>query len=306
MPGTWMPLPRLPNRAYAEGRAPTDDGLFLFWQAFGEGPTMVCCNGVGVSTFFWHYVVEHFSDRYRVVVWDYRGHGNSDPVKDPRKSEVGIPRHARDLVYVMDAIGVEQVLLLGHSMGCQLLFESQRGFPERVLGLVPILGSAGRTLETFFDNPRSPHLFRLVARLIERLDDRTHALVRPLLHSPIAWPATKLLALVDRDYASADDMLPYIKHLAELDLRMFIRVVLTLNEHDAWDVLPTIQTPVLIIAAERDAFTPLRLSRQMAALIPGAEILVLAEATHAAIIEQPETINHRLERFIRERAIFSR
>ena len=57
----------------------------------------------------------------------------------------------------------------------------------------------------------------------------------------------------------------------------------------------------LIVAAERDDFTPLYLSRQIADVIGGAELLVLADGSHAALIEQPETINHRLDRFIRER-----
>ena len=56
----------------------TPDGYNLFWRTTGSGPVLACCNGVGVSTFFWKYVVSHFSDDHRVLVWDYRGHGRSD------------------------------------------------------------------------------------------------------------------------------------------------------------------------------------------------------------------------------------
>lgn len=299
-----MPLSPPLGRPYLEGRTRTDDGLMLSWQAFGEGPAIVCCNGVGVSTFFWRYVVDHYSRDHRVVVWDYRGHGESDPVPDPRTSDVRIERHTEDLRVVLDALGIERALLMGHSMGCQVILELTRRHPERVAGLVMILGSAGRTLETFFDSARSPYFFKLAGRLVARLDDRTHAIIRPLLRSRIAWPVTRALALVDRDYASADDMLQYISHLARLDFRMFIRVVNLLNEHDAWDALPGIRVPALVIAAENDAFTPLHLSRRMARSIPDAEILVLADASHAAIIEHPETINHRVDRFLRERQVF--
>ena len=57
----------------------------------------------------------------------------------------------------------------------------------------------------------------------------------------------------------------------------------------------------MVIAAENDTFTPIWCARDMANAIPAAELLVLADASHAALIEQPETINHRLERFFRER-----
>ena len=92
---------------------------------------------------------------------------------------------------------------------------------------------------------------------------------------------------------------------ASLDMRVFLRSVLACNDHDAWDVLPTIRVPVLVIAAERDSFTPVWLAHKVAASIPGADFLMLADASHAALIEQPEAIYHRLNRFISERGIFA-
>ena len=109
---------------------------------------------------------------------------------------------------------------------------------------------------------------------------------------------------MDPLYCRKEDMLPYMRHLASLDMRVFFRSVLACNEHDAWDVLPTIAVPVLVIAAERDSFTPVWLARKVAATIPGAEFLMLADASHAALIEQPDTIYHRLERFLAERPVF--
>ena len=71
------------------GFCQTEDGHHLFWQATGAGPdTLICCNGVGVSTFFWKYVVQHFSRTHQVVVWDYRGHGRSDRPDDPAELQV--------------------------------------------------------------------------------------------------------------------------------------------------------------------------------------------------------------------------
>ncbi len=292
----------LSTRPVRSGLAVADDGMHLYWRAVGEGPAIVCNNGVGVSTFFWRYTVDQFSDRHTVLTWDYRGHGRSDPLPDPTTGEVGMPRHSRDMIAVMDAAGIDKALICGHSMGCQVGLEAWRAAEGRITAYVLILGTAGRALESFADNPRSPFFFKLAGQLIAALGERTHRLVRPLLHSRIAWLFTRGAKLVDPMYASKADMAPYLEHLAVLDMRMFIRTVLQMQEHDAWDVLRTIKVPVLIVGAERDAFTPIRLSKDMASRIPGAELLVLADASHAAIIEQPETINHRIERFLRERS----
>ena len=64
--------------------------------------------------------------------------------------------------------------------------------------------------------------------------------------------------------------------------------------------LPSVQTPTLVIASEKDLFTPLYLSLEMARALPRSELLVLAEASHAAIVEHPDTINKRIERFFSE------
>jgi pimeloyl-ACP methyl ester carboxylesterase len=56
--------------------------------------------------------------------------------------------------------------------------------------------------------------------------------------------------------------------------------------------------PVLVIAAENDKFTPMWCSRKIVAAIPEAELLILADASHAALVEQPETINHRVARYL--------
>ena len=287
------------------GFATADDGTRLYWRAVGTGPAIACCNGVGVSIFFWKYLVDHYSDRHTVVMWDYRAHGRSDRPVDLDAMDMSIRRHALDLGAVLDAVGVERALLLGHSMGCQVIFEFNRVFPARVMGLVPMLGSAGRTLETFYDFKYSPYFFRAAARMFDRMGDRAHYVVRPLLESPLAWVFARQAALVDPYYARQEDMLKYMRHLASLDMRVFLRSVLNTQEHDAWDTLPHIQVPVLVVAAERDTFTPIWLSRKIVASIPGAELLVLADATHAALIEQPETIHHRLDRFLAERRVFS-
>src|SRR4030095_1455650 len=107
--------------------------------------------------------------------------------------------------------------------------------------------------------------------------------------------------VVDPFYAPREDMLAYMHHLATLDLPMFIETVVRTNDHDAWDLLPALDRSLLTIAAENDKSTPLHISRRIQELVPGADLLVLADASHAALIEQPDTINRRVARFLEER-----
>ncbi len=285
------------------GFVTTDDGLQLHWRAVGSGPLMVCNNGVGVSTFFWKYLVDHFRDRYTVVLWDYRAHGRSARGIDPAQADLTVARHAEDLHSILSAVAPdgEPAILVGHSMGCQVSLEYRRLHPARSHAIILMLGTAGRALDTFFDWGHFPKVFGAVHRLAFSIGPRLNDTIRPILESPLAWEFARRFALVDPYYTRREDLVPYMDHLASIDIRVFLETALQLNQHDAWDLLPTLDRPLLVIAAEKDDFTPMWCSQKIVDSTPDAELLVLADGSHAALIEQPETINHRIDRFLRER-----
>lgn len=284
------------------GFARTDDGIQLYYRTVGSGPPLVCCNGVGVSTFFWKYVAEHYRSRFTVVLWDYRAHGLSGSPADLGHADLSVERNARDLATVLDAIGIDEpAVLLGHSMGCQVILEFTRQHPERVRALVPMFGTYGRPLDTFMDTPRARPVIELVARIARRGGRRAARALLPLYASPLAFDLGRLTRLVDPYYARRQDIEAYMEHLAYMNPQAFFRMVELMADHDTEDLLPRITVPALVIAGEKDLFTPLHRSQRMARLIPDAELLVLAEGSHAAIVEHPETINRRIDRFFAER-----
>jgi pimeloyl-ACP methyl ester carboxylesterase len=97
------------------------------------------------------------------------------------------------------------------------------------------------------------------------------------------------------------DMVPYLRGARYVDLNIFLSLVQSMDRHDAWEFLPEIDLPALVIAAEKDTFTPPRLAEQMAERIPGAELMMVRGASHAAPIELPELINLRIEKFLIDR-----
>lgn len=285
------------------GTALAADGTPLAYAAGGpvDATAIVCANGVGVSTFFWEYVAERFVKDHHVLVWDYRGHGASG--RPPRESypSLSMSTNAEDLARVLDANHIERALLLGHSMGCQVILEFWRLFPDRVSGLVPMLGTFGKVADNFLD-PRVGRLIYLTMYgLTTRFPDVMNMLGKAALKSPMAWPFARITGLVHPDLCKKSDMAPYLDHLALLDLEIFVEMVRAAQEHDAEPWLGEIKVPVLVVAGERDLFTPRHLSLEMAQRITNAELLEIPRGSHAALIEQPELINLRLEKFLRER-----
>jgi pimeloyl-ACP methyl ester carboxylesterase len=106
---------------------------------------------------------------------------------------------------------------------------------------------------------------------------------------------------LNRDLMDKNDLVPYFNHLAHMDPVVFVRTLDSMASHTAWDHLPHVDVPTLVIGGERDKFTPAWLSRKMAEHIPGAELMLLPRGSHTAPLEHRDLVELRVERFLRER-----
>lgn len=285
-----------------EGHLRVEEGQRIWYQVQGRGPAIVFQNGVGVSTTFWTDLAERLADQgYTTVLWDYRGHGRSDDPADP--ASLGLETCVGDLRKLLDELDIERACLLGHSMGAQLGWEFYRHHPTRVAGLVPTLGTYRNAVASFFDMPTlSPAVFSaasFMAGAFPRVARRLSSIParRPVLTDRLI----RRLAIVHPTLSPQEWVPPYLDHMARLDPRVFFALARAIRDHDASDLLPEIRVPVLVVAGERDRFCPARVAQEMAEQIPDAEMLLIPDGSHAAIIERPELVERRLLRFLRER-----
>ncbi|MEW5854903.1 MAG: alpha/beta hydrolase [Myxococcota bacterium] len=303
-----MSYPELFGPPARSGRATSLDGTSLAWELYGTRtsglPPLVLCNGVGCSTFFWHYMVRYFAPLTEVVIWDYRGHGDSGP--PPHKDAVTMEDNAADLRAVMDAAGFSSAVLVGHSMGSQVVLETYRNYPDRVAALVPVLGTFGRAIDTFFNTHLVSKVFPFAFSVVQTLPNPIQATVRLASRSKLTLPAAALSGMVNGTTIRKRDMKVYLQHLAEVDVRLFMRMAREMGRHTAEDILSSIGVPVLVVGGERDIYTPLAQSRKMHDLIPDSELLIIPGGSHAGLVEQPELLNLRLEKFIRARVATSK
>lgn len=283
-----------------QGFVTTDDGIRLHWRRVGEGgPGFVCNNGIGVSTSFWSSIVEAYSPSMAVVVWDYRGHGKSG--RTQAHHDLRIPRLALDLGYVCEAAGLVRPILLGHSMGAQVILERVRQAPGSAAGLVSILGTYGHPLDTFNNLAASRQIFDVLIALAHRFPRGFDHVGRHIVTLPMAFRLARLLRLVDPERCPEADLAPYMSHLVDLGFPFFFKMAQHLGEHSALDYLPSVDVPTLVIAGEFDGFTPRHLAVRMAERLPDSRLVELKGASHAGIIEQPDEIRASLDEWLRDR-----
>ncbi len=277
------------------------DGTRLYVRERAEarsGVTTILCDGICCDGYIWKYLWDDLASLTRLCHWHYRGHGRSASPVDPARIDVAT--HADDLDHVRRHVGDGPVVLIGHSMGCQVILEAYRRRPEKVMGLVLLCGSAGRVTHTFHGNDL---LARALPKLIRFTESRP-GLMRGLWSRIPVQSALKVALSsgeVDKESLNPDDLLPYLVHVTNMDLLLFLRMLREVGEYSAEDFLPSVDCPVLVVAGEADTFTPFASAESMAKVIPNAELVAVPKGTHVAPLEHRELVDQRIARFVTER-----
>jgi pimeloyl-ACP methyl ester carboxylesterase len=273
-----------------------EDGTRIHWSTQGRGESaLLLCDGIGCDGFVWKYLRRDFARSHRLIHWMYRGHGKSAIPED--RSHVGFDDICSDLKAVLKAAGQQRVVIVGHSMGVQVALEAQRRYPELVEGLALICGSHGLPLDTFHDSTVLKRVFPGMLAAAERWPDASRFLWKLLVPSEFSYQMATHLEVNGR-LVRRPDFEPYFRHLASMDVRVFLGMLKQASEHSAYDHLPDIRCPTLIVAGTNDTFTPFWLSEEMHDRIPGSELLTVPGGTHVAPIEQPELLALRLAKWL--------
>ena len=274
------------------------DGTEIYFEVYGnktDKPPLVLCDGIGCFGYAWKYIYQDFMDDHTIVHWHYRGHGQS--AMPEIKGIIPLTDLVRDMKAVFDRLGLPPAILVGHSMGVQVILEFWRQHPDLVAGLVPMCGSYGNPLDTFHDNPVAKTIFPYLRRLFPK----TEGLFRAFWSKAIGTELGYLVAInteVNGRLIKKDDFFPYLKDLSSVDPELFINMLWGAQEHSAKEYLGSINVPTLIIGGERDGFTPVWLSEQMVRAIPGAQLLMVPQGSHTALLEMPELVSLKLQKWM--------
>lgn len=281
-----------------EGYTHSFDGTEIYFKSVGLGYPIVLCNGMGVSTFFWKYLENDLKHDFQVITWDYRGHGRSAPPAN--KKNVSIHALVEDCRAVLEELKIKKALFVGHSLGTQVVLEFYRTYPKYVGGIVSCLGTFGRPMDFFYNSPLSKYAFEIFSSLGLIFPRASNLISRFLIKNPFWYQLGGLLKMINTGMASKSDAQEYMDHILSLDPEFFAKLSRSVQAHTAEGVLKHIKVPTLIIGAEDDTFTPVWLAKKMHRIIPNSELFVIRKGSHAALVEQPELINLRLEKFLYE------
>ncbi len=242
------------------------DGVQIYYEVHGEGPVILLTHGYSSTSGMWKGQVETLSARHRLVVWDMRGHGDSDYPED--QAAYSEEATVADMAALLDAVGVDKAIIGGLSLGGYMSLAFNRVHPERVSALLIIDTGPGYRN----DEAREGWNQNAIKRA-ERLE-------RDGL-----------------DLANASAEVRQVRHRSADGLAKAARGMLTQRDAGVMNSLSSIAVPSLIVVGADDA-PFLAASDYMAAKIPGAKKVVIPAAGHAANIDQPTAFNRALGDFL--------
>jgi 3-oxoadipate enol-lactonase len=277
------------------------DGTRIAFGAVGSGPTLLLTNGLTTTSTFWKYLVPIWRERFQVVTWDLPGHGDSAPAATPRGATIeALPAI---MAGILERLGVGRAIHIGWSVGSQIVLELYRQYPACAEALVMLFGPAGHALE----NTRLPIPGAWIERIMR--NPSAEALVGVIgrwARLPLLPGLSGLLrqARIIGPQTRAADLREIFDHLARLDPHTMPLMTLSAQKHSAFDVLPTVKVPLLLMTARQDPFMPMEhVAIPMHQAAPGSELAVLDAATHAALLDFPGEVARHIDDFLARRVM---
>jgi 3-oxoadipate enol-lactonase len=245
----------------------------------GEGePAVFLLHGIGGGKTYWGRQLEALAAAgYRAVAWDMPGYGDSALIEPYTLAEL-----ARALERLIDRIGPQRAVLLGHSMGGMVALEAWACFPHRIAGLI-LSGTSPA-----FGKPDGAWQQEFLRQRLGPLDEgRGMADLAPRLVSGMVAPAADAATV---EFAA--------KIMSAVPAATYRAALHALMSFDRRALLPSISVPTLVLAGEVDPNAPPAVMQRMAEKIPAALYECLPQVGHLASVERPAAFNESMVRFL--------
>jgi len=243
-------------------------------EGITEATTLVFINSLGTDLRIWDGVVPHFSNRYRIIRYDKRGHGLSDCPPAP----YAIRDHATDLAALLDQLEIPQAILVGISVGGMIALDFAATWPERVQSLVlcdtaPKIGTAVLWNERI-TNLRQNGMVALSDMILSRWFASSFARQNPAAYSG------------------------YANMLTRMPIAGYTGTCEAIRDADLTETTKTIAAPTLVLCGAEDMATPPALVSGLCELMPHATYQKIPNAGHLPCIEQPDIMAQHIAQFL--------
>lgn len=244
------------------------NGINLNYEIHGSGPAILLSHGYSATLEMWRGQIAPLTRQHQLILWDMRGHGQSDSPNDP--AAYNEEETVADMAALLDAAGADQAIVGGLSLGGYMSLAFYRVHPQRV-----------RALLLFDTGPGFKN------------DDARAAWNKRALETASTFETDGLATLKSRSREMAISV-----HRSAAGLARAARGMLAQRDARVIQSLPEIKVPTLILVGADDK-NFLASADYMAAKIPNSKKIVIPNAGHAANLDQSGLFNRAVSEFLK-------
>jgi pimeloyl-ACP methyl ester carboxylesterase len=254
------------------------DDAEIFYEIQGDGPPVILLHPFPVHHEFWLPVIPALESRYRLILPDLRGHGESEIGQGPAL----MAKHAADIARIMDAAGIGRAAFIVCSIGGYIVFEFLRRFRSRVSALA------------LCDTRPQPDTSEARANRLKNADAVLEQGTEQFLKSmvPKLFGSTTVSSRPD----IVEGALQMMRKMSPEDVSLVLRGMG--EPPDSVPDLKYINLPTLIVMGEEDVLATGSDGELMRQNIPGSRLKMIPKAGHYAPWERPEAVGPLLRQFL--------
>lgn len=239
-----------------------------------KGRVVLMSNSLMSNYTMWDWTIPALIDRYRVLRYDMRGHGQSGTTPAP----YSIPQLADDAVALLDALGIAKVHFIGLSMGGMIGQQLGARYPDRVYSL-SLCDTASEM------PPRSLWEDRLVTAREKGIPGLVDGTIQRWFTAPFVKRAPQDIEKVRR-------------MILGTGVEGYVGCASAVRDMSQTTMLLKIKTPTLVLTGRQDPACTVDQTTVLNRMIDGSQMAVLEDAAHLSNIEQPEAFNRTVRTFI--------
>jgi aminoacrylate hydrolase len=243
----------------------------LYYEVHGEGPILFMVAGLGGVGSFWTPQLDAFAQRFKVILHDHRGTGQSS--RD--LITYSVAQMARDVLDLADGLAIDRFHYAGHSTGAAIGLELALHHRERLHTAVLSSGWARR-------DPWFSRCFETRATLLRHAGAAAYVRSQGLFLYPPWWVSQNDERLTQMEAEQ-------LAHFPQAEI-MLSRIA-AITGYGPGEALGSIATPALVVCADDDHLTPPHLSLDMHRLIPGSDLAILPTGGHFNTVTRPADFN---------------
>lgn len=247
-------------------------GVNLYFDEAGTGEPLLFLHGLGSSSEDWEYQVPYFAKKFKVITIDFRGFGKSDKPD----SGYSIPEFAQDVIDFLNLQKIEQVTLVGVSMGGMVALECAAEFPNRIKSIVAVNALPEVKLTSWITFLKFWQRIGIISLMgMENFGK---------------FLSKKLFPKIEQEALRQKLCTRFINNNKDVYLH-------TMKSFVDWSILSRLKNitcPALIIGGDRDYTTP-EFKARYASLIPLGKYITIPDSGHATPVDQPDLFNQTIE-----------